>query len=297
MILTSFFDFSPAEKSFHTRSFIKINDGCNNFCSYCIVPHVRGRAVSRPVRSIIDNISKLAEIGYKEVVLTGVNISCYDYEDTDFESLVEKILDIPGNFRIRISSLEPEGFGEKLVTLFNHPKLCHHLHLCLQSGSDYVLEKMGRVYKLAEYIKIIDQIKNKYPDFNLTTDIIVGFPGETKKDFQETCKVVTNIGFSHIHTFKFSIRKGTDAEHLPGQVPEKIKNERSEKIREISDANKLTYRKSLIKKTQHVLVERINPEGLARGYGEHYVPVKFNSTNCDRNTFVNARITDIDDLE
>ena len=264
------FDFSPAEKSFHTRSFIKINDGCNNSCSYCIVPHVRGRAVSRPVKSIIDNINKLVGLGYKEVILTGVNISCYDFEDTNFESLIEKILDIPGDFRVRISSMEPEGFGEKLATLFAHTKLCPHLHLCLQSGSDNVLSKMGRVYKLAEYIKIIDQ---------------------------ETCKMVKNIGFSHIHTFKFSIRKGTDAEHLREQVPEKIKNERSEKIREISDANKLTYRKSLINKTQRVLVERINPEGLARGYGEHYVPVKFKSTNCERNTFVNVRINDIDKEE
>ena len=225
------FDFSPAEKSFHTRSFIKINDGCNNSCSYCIVPHVRGRAVSRPVKSIIDNINKLVGLGYKEVILTGVNISCYDFEDTNFESLIEKILDIPGDFRVRISSMEPEGFGEKLATLFAHTKLCPHLHLCLQSGSDNVLSKMGRVYKLAEYIKIIDQFKNEYPDFNLTTDIIVGFPGETNEDFQETCKMVKNIGFSHIHTFKFSIRKGTDAEHLREQVPEKIKNERSEKIR------------------------------------------------------------------
>ena len=219
------FGFAPAEKSIHTRSFIKINDGCNNSCSYCIVPHVRGRAVSRPVKSIIDNISKLAGLGYKEVVLTGVNISCYNYEDTDFKSLVEKILDLRGDFRLRISSLEPECFGEKLVELFSHPGLCPHLHLCLQSGSDNVLEKMGRVYKLAEYIKIIDQFKNKYPDFNLTTDIIVGFPGETEEDFQQTCKIVEDIGFSHIHTFKFSMRKGTVAEHLPEQVPERIKNE------------------------------------------------------------------------
>ncbi len=291
------FNFSPAEKSFHTRSFIKINDGCNNNCSFCIVPHVRGRAVSRPPDSIVDNIRKIVALGYREIVLTGVNISCYRYKDTGFEDLVENILNIQGDFRVRISSIEPEGIGDKLAALFTNPKLCPHLHLCLQSGSDNILSKMRRVYNLSGYLKIVDLFKSRYPALNLTTDIIVGFPGETDKDFQETCKVVNDIGFSHIHTFKFSVRKGTDAEQMPEQIPDKIKHERSEKIREISDINKFNYRKSFINKTQLVLIERISHGGTAKGYGEHYIPVKFESTGCTRNTFARVIINDIDKKE
>ncbi len=291
------FDFSPAEKSFHTRSFIKINDGCNNNCSYCVVPLVRGRAVSRPADSIADNIRKVVRLGYKEVVLTGVNVSCYCYEETGFEDLVEKILNIRGDFRVRISSIEPESMGDKLTALFGNPKLCPHLHLCLQSGSNNILSKMRRVYNLSEYLRIVNRFKSKYPGINLTTDIIVGFPGETDKDFQETCNVVRDIGFSHVHTFKFSVRKGTDAAHLPDQVPEKIKHERGEIIRRISDENKYNYRRSFINKTQRVLIEKIIPEGSAGGYGEHYVPVRFKSTGCFKNTFADVRITGIDKKE
>jgi threonylcarbamoyladenosine tRNA methylthiotransferase MtaB len=288
---------NKTKSSIFTRSFIKINDGCNNNCLYCIVPLVRGRAVSRPAESIIDNIRRVVALGYKEVVLTGVNISCYRYKDTGFEDLVENILDIKGDFRVRISSIEPEGIGDKLAALFANPKLCPHLHLCLQSGSENMLSKMRRVYNLSGYLKIVDLFKSKYPSLNLTTDIIVGFPGETDKDFQETCKVVKDIGFSHIHTFKFSLRKGTDAEYMPEQIPDKIKHERSEKIREISNINKFNYRKSFINKTQLVLIERISPDGVAKGYGEHYVPVKFESAGCSRNIFANVRINGIDKKE
>lgn len=291
------FSFSTAEKSFHTRSFVKINDGCNNNCSYCIVPLVRGRAVSRPAESIIENVRKVVGLGYKEVVLTGVNISCYSYEDTGFEGLIGKILDIQGDFRVRISSVEPEGIGEKLTALFANPKLCPHLHLCLQSGSEKILARMKRIYNISDYLRITDQFRNKYPEINLTTDVIVGFPGETDEDFFQTYKVVKDIGFSHIHTFKFSPRIGTYAERMQEQVPEKTKHERSEKIREISYLNKLNYRRSFANKTQRVLIERVTPEGLAKGYGEHYVPVKFKNAGYASNTFADVRISGIDKNE
>ena len=288
------FNFSVAEKSFHTRSFIKINDGCDNACTYCIVPKVRGKAVSRGADEVLENIRKIVDLGYKEVVLTGVNISRYNYNGEKFEDLVEKILKIPGDFRIRISSIEPENTGEKLAELFFDPKLAPHLHICLQSGSDDILKRMGRVYDLRTYTRIIELFKNKHPHMNFTTDIIVGFPGETEEKFEETCKVIRDIGYSHIHTFKYSIRKNTIAAGFTDQVPEKIKNERSKKIRKISDENKLTYRKSLTGKTQRVLIERITNQGNARGYGEHYVPVKFEGFGCETNTFRNVMITGID---
>jgi threonylcarbamoyladenosine tRNA methylthiotransferase MtaB len=281
------FGFEPANETFHTRSFIKIQDGCDNFCTYCIVPKVRGRATSRPVGDILDNIRKVVDFGYKEVVLTGVNIGRYDDYGVNFETLVERILSLPGDFRVRISSIEPEGFGDKLFDLFSHPKLTPHLHLCLQSGSDRILLLMRRFYNLTTFMNLVEKIKARYPDFNLTTDIIVGFPGETEEDFRNTCEVSLEVGFSHIHTFKYSIRSGTRAERMTEQVPESLKQERSRIIRNISDKNKRKYRESMLGKEQKVLVEKFKPgTGLAKGYGEHYIPVEFRSAENPHNQFV-----------
>jgi threonylcarbamoyladenosine tRNA methylthiotransferase MtaB len=276
------FGYKPADTTFHTRSLIKIQDGCDNFCTFCIVPHVRGRAISRPFEDIRDNILKVLDFGYREIVLTGVNIGRYDHQGTNFESLVEKILDIPGDFRVRVSSIEPDGYGDRFLELFHHPKLMPHLHLCLQSGSEQVLLRMRRMYTLSEFRDINAKIRNMHPDFNLTTDIIVGFPGETEDDFQQTCDVIREIGFSHIHTFKYSRRKGTRADRMSDQVPEKTKNARSEIIRIIASENKVRYRSSLIGKTQNVLVEKVS-QGRARGYGEWYVPVSFPAENVRKN--------------
>ena len=290
------FNFKAADITFHTRSLIKIQDGCDNFCTFCIVPFVRGRAVSRPFEQIRENIQQVLKYGFKEIVLTGVNIGRYDYDGSNFETLVERILDIPGDFRVRISSIEPDGYGDRFIELFQHPKLMPHLHLCLQSGSDAILLRMRRMYTLAEFRAIVDKTRKMYPDFNLTTDIIVGFPGETAGDFQSTCDVVRDIGFSHVHTFKYSKRKGTRAERMPGQVPEKVKTKRSEIIRLLAEETKRKYRSSLIGSTQRVLVEKVR-EGNARGYGEHYVPVSFPSVKAEKNKIYPVRIKNIVDGE
>ena len=290
------FNFKPADITFHTRSLIKIQDGCDNYCTFCIVPFVRGRAISRPFGKIRENIQQVLDFGYKEIVLTGVNIGRYNHEDTNFESLIEKILEIPGDFRVRISSIEPDGYGDRFIELFDHPKLMPHLHICLQSGSDAVLLRMRRMYTLSEYRAIVDKIRSSYPYFNLTTDIIVGFPGETEEDFNASCDVIKKVGFSHIHTFKYSIRKGTRAARMPEQVPEKIKSERSEVIRLIGEENKRRYRSSLIGQTQQVLVEK-NTDDLARGYGELYVPIEFHSPDARKNQILEVKITGIADGE
>jgi threonylcarbamoyladenosine tRNA methylthiotransferase MtaB len=279
------FGFSMAEKSFHTRSMIKIQDGCNNFCTFCIVPMVRGRAVSRPLPDILENIRQLVDLGYKEIILTGVNISRYDYNGTGFAGLLEKILANRGDFRVRISSIEPEGLEDPFYELFAHEKLCPHLHLCLQSGSDRILKQMQRTYSLSSFLHIIEKLKNRYTLFNFTTDIIVGFPGETEDDFYATCDVAQQVGFSHIHTFKYSIRKGTRAERMPDHIPEKVKQERSVLIRKISSENKLKYRQLFKGRQQTVLVEKINKNGMAKGYGENYVPVEFRPTQTGTNYF------------
>jgi threonylcarbamoyladenosine tRNA methylthiotransferase MtaB len=290
------FNFKPADTTFHTRSLIKIQDGCDNYCTFCIVPFVRGRAVSRPVTQIIENINKVLEFGYKEIVLTGVNIGRYQNDDTNFEELIEKILDIPGDFRVRISSIEPDGYGNRFLELFEHPKLMPHLHICLQSGSDPVLLRMRRMYTLSEFHSIVDKIRSRYDDFNLTTDIIVGFPGETESDFQSTINVVNEIRFSHIHTFKYSIRKGTRAARMSDQVPDKIKTARSETIRKLAEENKRKYRSALIGRTQRVLIEKIHKTHGA-GYGELFVPLEVRTEGLDRNQFYQVKLNGIADGE
>jgi len=285
------FGFGVVDKGFHTRSMIKIQDGCDNFCSFCIVPKVRGRAVSRPVADITENIRQVLDLGTKEVVLTGVNIGRYRYESINFERLIEKILEIPGNFRLRLSSMEPDGFGEHFYELFNHPKLTPHLHLCLQSGSEKILLKMRRMYSAASFLKMTEILKRKDSLFNLTTDIIVGFPGETEEDFKETCRISREIGFSHIHTFKYSVREGTRAARMEEQVQEPVKTERSRIIRELSLENRLVYFNRMLGEKQIVLLER--PRHLnSHGYGQHFIPVKIKG-NYPRNTFQKIRLTGI----
>ena len=291
-VVPDVFGYEPADTTFHTRSLIKIQDGCDNYCTFCIVPSVRGRAVSRPFEKIRENILSVLEYGFREIVLTGVNLGRYRHEGINFEMLVEKILEIPGAFRLRISSIEPDGYGERFIDLFHHPKLMPHLHLCLQSGSDAVLLRMRRMYSVDGFRRIVERIREKTTDFNLTTDILVGFPGETEDDFRATCDVVREIGFSHIHTFKYSRREGTRADRMTDQVPEKIKSERSEIIRSLSEENKRKYRSSLIGKTQTVLVEKITGN-TARGFGELYVPIEFEPAIPRKNELCQVRITGI----
>ncbi len=287
------FNFSVVEEGFHTRSMIKVQDGCNNFCTYCIIPKVRGRATSRPVNEIINNINQVIDAGRKEIVLTGVNISRYNCNGIGFDDLIEKILDIPGDFRVRISSMEPEEISDKFMDLFSHPKLCQHLHLCLQSGSESVLKMMRRFYSLNQYKNTIDVFRKRYPLFNFTTDIIVGFPGETDAMFQESYDTTKELGFGHIHTFKYSVRKGTIAEKMPNHIPDKIKTQRSEAIRKLAEESKLAYRKKFIGLEQTMLIEKTNTPDGATGYGEHFIPLLLPNNAVQKNTFQKVILKDV----
>lgn len=287
------FGYAAADETFHTRSLIKIQDGCDNFCTFCIIPKVRGRASSRPAEEIFNNIKQVIGFGFKEIVLTGVNLGRYSYKDYNFEKLVEEILEIPGDFRVRISSIEPDGYSDSFFRLFAHPKLTPHMHICLQSGSENILLKMRRMYTAKLFEEMAAKLKQSYPDFNLTTDIIVGFPGETEEDFRQTAELSERIGFGHIHTFKYSVRKGTRAERMPEQLPDKVKTQRSEIIRHLSEKMKLDYRKSFIGKTQKVLVEKIDKDGFATGFGEHYIPIIVQEKGLKKNSFYRVDIIEI----
>lgn len=287
------FSYRSAFDTFHTRSLIKIQDGCNNFCSYCIIPMVRGRSTSRPASDIYQNIREVVTHGFKEIVLTGVNMGRYQHEGTSFEKLVENILQIEGDFRVRVSSIEPDQFSDRFLQLFQHEKLAPHMHVCLQSGSEDTLLRMKRFYTAAQFRDICQRIRRFRPDFNLTTDIIVGFPGETETTFAESCDFAREIGFSHIHTFKYSVRTGTKAANLPNHVPERVKSERSEMMRHISLQNKTQYFEMMQGRVQRMLIERIDNKSVARGYGENYIPIQVKAKGLQRNTFINVILTDI----
>lgn len=285
------FNYGAAKQMFHTRSMIKIQDGCDNMCSFCIIPSVRGRAVSRNPKEVIQNIRENLNNGFKEIVLTGVNIGRYKFEQTGFEDLIEQILELPNDFRLRISSLEPDGFTNRFVELFQHEKLMPHLHLCLQSGSDKVLLKMRRMYSVQTYMNIIESFRKRYPLFNFTSDVIVGFPGESENDFKETIKIANEAEFSHIHTFKYSRRKGTRADRMDEQIPEPIKDERSRIIRSISDESRLNYLASFIGKTETLLTETKVNMGF-QGYGSHYIPI-VSQTAKTKNSLLKTTIKEL----
>ncbi len=286
------FAFQDARRGFHTRNSIKIQDGCDNFCTFCIIPNVRGRAVSRPAVEVLGHAEEMITLGAKEIVITGVNIGRYESDGVTFSRLAEKILDVSGDFRVRISSIEPDTWGEDFLQLLDHPKLCPHLHLCLQSGSDRILHAMRRHYTSGSYADFVEKVRLRQPDFNLTTDIMVGFPGETEEEFAETCRAARSMRFSHIHTFPYSVREGTKAADMPAQVSAKVNAERSKIIREISDAGKRQYRFGMLGKNQRVLIERV-ADGTARGYGEHYVPVDISVDPLnppEENTFLDVHL-------
>lgn len=286
------FDFHTSDKGLRTRAVVKIQDGCDSFCSYCIIPYVRGGGVSRSREDVIKNIKEALDAGFKEVVLTGINMSRYDYEGLNFIGLVKEILKIEGDWRLRISSLEPDMMDDSIVELFQDPKMMPHLHLCLQSGSESVLKEMNRVYSYQDYSRVVHKLKKTYDGFNITTDLIVGFPGESDELFFESLRAAEEMAFGHIHAFKYSRREGTRAAERKDQIDEKTKSERSETLRILSEKLKRSYRETLIGRKQRVLVETVKGVA-AKGYGEHYVPVEFSQDGVKENTFVEVKITGI----
>ncbi|MCG8452919.1 MAG: tRNA (N(6)-L-threonylcarbamoyladenosine(37)-C(2))-methylthiotransferase MtaB [Spirochaetales bacterium] len=273
------FDYVQPHRVFRTRAMIKIQDGCDQFCSYCIIPHVRGGGVSRPMAEVLQALRQALEDGYKEVVLTGVNMSRWEDGTHSFAHLVKACLEVEGDFRLRLGSVEPDRIDGALMELMNHPRMTPHMHLCLQSGSEAILTQMRRPYTAQEFDTMVAQLRQKVPHFNITTDVIVGFPGESEAEFAETLQRCENLTFGHIHTFPFSRRHGTEADAMGEQVSEPVKKERSEKVRQISLQTKFTYRQSLLGSTQKVLVERCQEDGdgsiMLRGLAPCYVPVRF----------------------
>lgn len=287
------FRFDSPAQLVHTRGLVKVQDGCDSRCSYCIIPTVRGPGRSRPVEEILEAVTDLVDHGHREVVLTGVNLGRYSFRGLDFVELVARLLELPLDFRMRISSLEPDRLDERFLRLFEHPKLCNHLHLCLQSGSDRLLRAMRRGYTVERFRTVARGLREVDPLFNLTTDVIVGFPGETDEEFRETCRVAEELAFGHIHTFPYSPREGTPAATMANQVPQAVAAERARIVRGIAAGTKRAYRKRLVGTVEEVLVERTNADGGRSGYGGHYVPVRFAAADAPQNSLRPVLITGI----
>jgi len=241
---------------FRTRAFIKVQDGCNNFCAYCIVPLVRGREKSRPLDQVIDEVSRRVADGYKEVVLTGTEIGSYSCEGADLPELLRSILDETGVARLRLSSLQPREITPELIGLWQDRRLCRHFHLSLQSGSDAVLKRMNRRYTAADYQRAVELIREAVPGVAITTDVIVGFPGETGDEFKESYNFARQVNFARIHVFSYSPRPGTSAADMPHQVDDMARRERSRRMLALGRACVRNFRKGFLGKTLMVLWEK-----------------------------------------
>lgn len=277
--LTNKFENINALEFEHTRAFLKIQDGCENYCTFCIIPLLRGKLRSRDKLSTLEEARNIVKHGYKEIVLTGIHTGAYgvDLEDYSFEELISDLLEINGLERLRISSIEINQITDKILhTIKNNTKMAHHLHLPIQSGSNSVLKRMGRKYTLDEYIDKINYIRKIVPDIAITTDVIVGFPGETEEEFKETINTINQIKFSQLHVFPYSKRDNTRAARMINQVNEKIKNDRVDVLIKLSEKLNLEYANKFINKPLYYIPETKYDENKLIGHTSNYLKVIIN---------------------
>ena len=288
-----------------TRAYIKIQEGCNRFCSYCIIPYARGPVRSRPIDEIIEEAKLLIDRGFREIVLTGINTALYG-EDLGYKGiapLIERLDEIPGDFRIRLSSLEPTVIDSDYVKkLFEYKKLCHHLHLSIQSGSNKILKSMNRRYDRDEYLSIVETLRDFDPLYGISTDIICGFPGETDEDFRDSVDIVENVNFCKVHAFRYSQRNGTKAAEMSDQVDGRTSAQRAEVIAQIAEEAEQRFFDKNKGALAEVLLEEVDGEDI-RGYSDNYIRVYINleesgiidslQTEKYLGEFVKVRLTEI----
>lgn len=276
-----------------TRAYIKIQEGCNRFCSYCIIPFARGKVRSRPMEEILAEVEGILKKGFKEIILTGINTALYgvDLGFDGIEPLIKGINSIDGDFRIRLSSLEPTVINAEYVKkLLNYPKLCPHLHLSIQSGSDHVLQLMNRKYTRDEYIGITKVLKDFDPLYGITTDIIVGFPGETEQDFEDSMKIVDEVGFCKVHTFKYSKRKGTIAAEMNDQIDSHIKALRSSMLISYTENSRKRFFSANEGAIRRVLLEEMVTPTMLSGYSDNYIKIYIDGNSNMLNQFYDVKL-------
>lgn len=292
-------DFGSVTYTEKTRAVIKVQDGCDRFCSYCVIPYARGRVRSRNPENVINEIEEIAKNGIKEVVITGIHVASYgkDFEEKiGLIDLLEKINEIDGIERIRLGSIEPLLISEEFILrLIKLDKICHHFHLSLQSGNTETLRRMNRRYTIQEFETIVNRLRRAYDDVILTTDIIVGFPDETDQEFEITYKFLQKIKFYKMHIFKYSPRKGTKAAEMKNQISGDIKELRSKRLLELSNKNENEYLKEYLNKEVEVLFEESCGE-YYKGHTANYIMVKAKFDENVSNSIRKVKITGIDDL-
>ena len=293
-------DFGDITYTEKTRAVIKVQDGCDRFCSYCIIPYARGRVRSRKPENVIKEITDIAKKGIKEVVITGIHVASYgkDFKNNYYLiDLLEDINKISGIERIRLGSIEPLLITDEFIKRISKlEKVCHHFHLSLQSGNNETLKRMNRRYTIEEFEKVVDRIRRSYNDSILTTDIIVGFPGETDEEFEKTYEFLRKIKFYKMHIFKYSIRQGTEASKMLNQILPEIKDKRSKKLLELSDKQEKEYLNSYIGKTVEVLFEEREKE-YYKGHTANYLVVKVKTKEDLNNKLINVKLISVDNLE
>lgn len=275
-----------------TRATLKIQDGCRNFCTYCIIPFARGPLRSKSIESTLEEVKELAENGYKEIVLVGINLAMYGIDNnSSLIDIIEAVCGVEGIERVRLGSLEPNLVTDEFIARTKKlDNFCHHFHLALQSGSTTVLERMKRHYTAEEYLKAAKMLQDAFDDCALTTDVMVGFPGETEEEFEESRNTVKQVGFSSIHVFPYSRRKGTVADKMENQVDENIKNIRSEKMIETGKILKKEFFEKYIGKTMTVLIERETEQGTFEGHTSNFIQV-FAKGNGSEGKLINVKLT------
>ena len=277
-----------------TRALIKIEDGCNRFCSYCVIPYARGPVRSRPLESVVKEAKSLIERGYKEIVLTGINTALYGTEKgfgSSLEDLVGALNDIPGDFRIRLNSMEPTVVDSNYIaSLLKYEKLAHHVHLSAQSGSNKVLRLMNRHYSAEDYLGMVKTFKDFDPHYGVTTDIIVGFPGEEEEDFEKSLELVRRVGFIHVHGFPYSVRLYTPAAEME-QIDPSVKKERNRILSEVAEEESRKFMASLIGTKQRVLIEE-KDRGYSKGHASNFAMV-YTKDECRENEFADILVTEV----
>ncbi|HYG56939.1 MAG TPA: tRNA (N(6)-L-threonylcarbamoyladenosine(37)-C(2))-methylthiotransferase MtaB [Symbiobacteriaceae bacterium] len=285
----------------HTRAVVKIQEGCNIFCTFCIIPYARGTPRSRRPESVIEEVTRLAEEGFREVVLTGIHLGSYgkDYKyEFTLAQVVEKMAAVEGIDRIRLSSLEPKHVTPHLMDLLQHnPKVCRHLHLSLQSGSQTVLERMKRAYTAGEFREVVQELRRRTPELGLTTDVIVGFPGESEAEHQESMAFIREMGFSRLHVFPFSPRKGTPAATMPDQVTKAVKERRTHEMIELGRELALAFAQRFQGQALQVLAEEEadTDPGWLEGYTDNYIRVRLPGGEELKNCIIPVRITSVEE--
>jgi len=277
---------------FRTRALVKVQDGCNSFCSYCIVPLVRGREQSLAVDQVVAEVRHRVTQGYKEVVLTGVKIGSYSYDGVNLRGLLEHILNETGVERLRLSSLQPWEISPGLIGLWRDQRLCPHFHLSLQSGSDKVLSRMKRNYSVSHYEQSVSLIRALLPETAITTDVMVGFPGETSAEFEESYDFCRRMEFARIHVFSYSPRQGTQAAQLPQQVGDKVKKERSQKMLALAKESAQNFSQRFLGKTMPVLFEQ-QSNGIWSGHTANYIKVYTKTSDDLTNRLLPVKLVEV----